>query len=83
MKNNIELKPCPFCGSNGVKLLASTRRGYITAVVCLDCHMEFGHPYASNATRKVLREMGGNFPHLKTNKEVEQILADVWNRRAE
>lgn len=82
MNSNIELKPCPFCGSNRVRVVASTRSDYYTAVECWGCYTIFRYILAENAQRKALREMGAKFPHLKTNKEVEQVLADAWNRRA-
>ena len=37
-----ELKPCPFCGGEGVEILDYRERGWLYAIECLDCNASTG-----------------------------------------
>ena len=62
----IELKPCPFCGSKAM-ITASIKKGYAKSVLCLGCLSE--HMFAFP------------FHKFKTNKELHEAIAEKWNRR--
>lgn len=68
-----ELKPCPFCGSDNVKMskgaswMMKKYRGNIRAVGCAECGV-----------------FGGVFNLLAmTEKEAEELAIKSWNRRAD
>lgn len=69
--NELELKPCPFCSSNKVKVRYKRRRTlygsyYTTAYVCCGSCSSRG-PVASTS-------------HFFEN-ELERMACEMWNRR--
>ena len=85
-----ELKPCPFCGSESVKVTGRYRRkwssqgvGYNTySVKCNKCHARGGT--ASGYTRNALYELTERGETvLETEYQIIQRAVTAWNRRAD
>ena len=75
--SDIELKPCPFCGSRDLVIFATIAygsTGYHTPQVwCRDCHaMVVYHGHGIDYQK----------PRPKNNDEYARRIAELWNRRA-
>ena len=86
-----DLKPCPFCGSDKLKLTSKHRllgyngmdmpvHAFTCSVRCNVCHARGG-----TAGGKTLDRYGGlPLPEWATTREVIEAMAvDNWNRRME
>ena len=64
--NNIELKPCPFCGSKDVKIYSYSDGGI--CVKCLDC-------YCQTQTCSDYNIVGAK------KQSAYETVVEAWNRR--
>lgn len=89
-REQIELKPCPFCGSESVKVTGRHRDkwsytgvGYNTySVKCNKCHARGGT--ASGYTRNALYELTKERQKvLESEYQIIQRAVSAWNRRAD
>lgn len=75
----IELKPCPFCGSTDIRYSIKTamHRGnkqiHRVAMFCWDCNC-YG-------ARTLIDTSGRNRYHVEKDTRFEKIAIESWNRR--
>lgn len=76
---NKELKPCPFCGSEKLKVDSKSRDGRMTfSVRCNVCHARGG--VTSIDKRVVIRELG--YKGLRElEKQAGLKAVEIWNTR--
>lgn len=81
----IELKPCPFCGSNSVKIDGTRKYNSYhnvynerLSVRCTKCHSR-GAPASGHTMNYLYGEPGVK---VIDRSEIERLAVELWNRRA-
>ena len=75
--NEVELKPCPFCGGNkidySIKTTGRWERKYHMAMYCKECNC-YG-------ARVLVTPTETNRYDIEKNTEYKKLAIEAWNRR--